>query len=93
LYPTFCNDRCALCEEGNTTKTSLKAGVQIPAETNWTLESWNSSLEQLDYDSDIIFIGDSLTREKTSKNASRKRKSSTLAFPVIRCPVFQSGHS
>ncbi len=39
-----------------------KLGFHFPEETNWTLESWNSSLEQLDYDSDIVFIGDSLTR-------------------------------
>lgn len=37
-------------------------GFKFPEEINWTLESWNSSLEQLDYDSDIVFIGDSLTR-------------------------------
>ena len=36
--------------------------IKLPEEINWTLESWNSSLEQLDYDSDIVFIGDSLTR-------------------------------
>ena len=39
-----------------------KLGFHFPEQTNWTLESWNSSLEQLDYDSDIVFIGDSLTR-------------------------------
>ena len=39
-----------------------KLGFSYSAETNWTLESWNSSLEQLVYDSDIVFIGDSLTR-------------------------------
>lgn len=38
-----------------------KLGFHFPEETNWTLQSWNSSLEQLDYDSDIVFIGDSLT--------------------------------
>lgn len=39
-----------------------KIGFHMPEETNWTLESWNSSLEQLVYDSDIVFIGDSLTQ-------------------------------
>ncbi len=38
-----------------------KLGFHFSEETNWTLESWNSSLKQLNYDSDIIFIGDSLT--------------------------------
>ena len=39
-----------------------KLGFHCSEETDWTLESWNSSLKQLKYDSDIVFIGDSLTR-------------------------------
>ena len=39
-----------------------KLGFDVPKETDWTLESWNSSIRQLNYDSDIVFIGDSLTR-------------------------------
>lgn len=38
-----------------------KIGFNFEQPTNWTLFSWNSSLEQLDYDSDIVFIGNSLT--------------------------------
>lgn len=39
-----------------------KFGFNFPEEINYTLESWNSSLKQLDYDADIVFIGDSLTK-------------------------------
>ena len=38
-----------------------KIGFNFEQPTNWALFSWNSSLEQFDYDADIIFIGDSLT--------------------------------
>lgn len=34
---------------------------QIIGTTNWTLASWERSLEQLDYDADIAFFGDSIT--------------------------------
>lgn len=51
-----------------------KLGFKFPAETNWTLESWNSSLEQLDYDSDIIFIGDSLTRGENFQERFPEKK-------------------
>ena len=39
-----------------------KFGFPVPEETNWALVSWNSSLEQLSYDADAVFIGDSLIR-------------------------------
>lgn len=39
-----------------------KLGFHCAEPIDWTLESWNSSLEQLEYDADIVFIGDSLTR-------------------------------
>ena len=39
-----------------------KLGFSYPEEVDWTLNSWNSSLEQLVFDADIVFIGDSLTR-------------------------------
>lgn len=38
-----------------------KIGFNFEQPINWTLFSWNNSLEQLEYDSDIVFIGDSLT--------------------------------
>ena len=49
-------------KKANPQRLLSKLGFSFPPETNWSLESWNSSLEQLDYDSDVVFIGDSLTR-------------------------------
>lgn len=49
-------------KKANPQRLLSKLGFSFPPETNRSLESWNSSLEQLDYDSDVVFIGDSLTR-------------------------------
>ena len=38
-----------------------KLGIIEESETNYALLSWNWSLDQLDYDADAVFIGDSLT--------------------------------
>lgn len=35
--------------------------ISIPEKTDYTLVSWERSLTQLNYDADIVFIGDSLT--------------------------------
>lgn len=51
-----------------------KIGFNFEQPTNWTLFSWNSSLEQLKYDSDIIFIGDSLTCGENFQEAFPKSK-------------------
>lgn len=39
-----------------------KVGIKVTDATDYSLMSWNSSLEQLVYDADVVFIGDSLTR-------------------------------
>ena len=43
-------------------KLLSKFGITVTDATDYSLLSWNSSLEQLVYDADIVFIGDSLTR-------------------------------
>ena len=43
-------------------KLLSKFGIKVADATDYSLFSWNSSLEQLVYDADIVFIGDSLTR-------------------------------
>ena len=55
-------------------KLLSKIGFSFPEETNWTLYSWNSSLEQLVYDSDIVFIGDSLTRGENFQERFTEKK-------------------
>ena len=43
-------------------KLLARVGIKTTDATDYSLLSWNSSLEQLVYDADIVFIGDSLTR-------------------------------
>lgn len=43
-------------------KLLSKAGIKVTDATDYSLMSWNSSLEQLVYDADVVFIGDSITR-------------------------------
>lgn len=47
---------------GGVDKILIKLGLQTSDErTDWTLESWKHSLAGLNFDSDIVFFGDSLT--------------------------------
>ena len=41
-------------------KILAKLGFSVQEETDWSLLSWERSLQQLSYDTDIVFIGDSL---------------------------------
>lgn len=43
-------------------KLLSKVGIKVTDATDYSLMSWNSSLEQLVYDADVVFIGDSITR-------------------------------
>ena len=44
-------------------KILSKLGImKLSSPTDWSKISWNSCMEQLNYDADIVFIGDSLTR-------------------------------
>lgn len=48
---------------GYARKVLVKMGLKEEiAVTDWTAVSWNSCLEQLDYDADVVFFGDSITR-------------------------------
>lgn len=49
---------------GYGTKVLTKLGILTPEEEkNWTAVGWSNTLEKLDYDADIVFFGDSITRE------------------------------
>ena len=51
------------CTGGYIDKALAKVGVkEYEPPTDWTLVSWKSSLEAMDYDADIVFFGDSITR-------------------------------
>lgn len=44
-------------------KVLVKIGLkEYVAPTDWTLESWKSSLDAMDVDVDVVFFGDSITR-------------------------------
>ncbi len=48
---------------GYVDKVLVKVGLkEYEAPTDWTLESWRSSLRQMDADADVVFFGDSITR-------------------------------
>lgn len=48
---------------GYVDKLLIKVGLkEYEAPTDWTLESWRSSLEAMNIDADVVFFGDSITR-------------------------------
>ena len=48
---------------GYVDKVLVKVGLkEYEAPTDWTLESWRSSLKAMDVDADVVFFGDSITR-------------------------------
>ena len=52
-----------LWKRGLYKKILAKIGVHVTGvSTNWTLFSWSSMIEKLDYRPDIVFFGDSITR-------------------------------
>ena len=51
-----------------------RIGFNNSKEIDWTLISWNSSLKQLEYDSDIVFIGDSLTSGENFQEYFKNQK-------------------
>ena len=51
------------CTGGYYDKVLIRLGIKQPIEeVNWGVRSWTNCLEQLDYDADVVFFGDSLTR-------------------------------
>lgn len=55
---------CALIvRAGYLNKILVKLGLmEAKAKTNWTVFSWNNTMEKLDYQADIVVFGDSLIR-------------------------------
>ncbi len=72
------------------TKLLVKLGLKNPVtppsanaqkETNWTAVGWNNCLEKLDYDADIVFFGDSITRNSDFRSFFPHKKIVNLATP------------
>lgn len=63
------------------TKILVKLGLKEKAtETNWAIFSWESCLNQLDYDADIVFFGDSITRGGYFQNYFKGKKIVNLGY-------------
>lgn len=62
-------------------KVLVKLGLKKhPSETNWELKSWDSCLEKLDYDADVAFFGDSITRGGDFQDYFKNVKSVNLGL-------------
>lgn len=63
------------------TKILVKLGLkERVAETNWAIFSWESCLNQLDYDADIVFFGNSITRGGDFQNSFKGKKIVNLGY-------------
>ncbi len=67
-------------------KLGLKDTIAVPStgtepEVNWTAVGWNNCLEKLDYDADIVFFGDSITRNSDFRTFFPHKKIVNLATP------------
>ena len=73
---------CALFFHGGYgEKILIKLGFKEPQkETNWALFSWDSCLEKLNYDADIAFIGDSITRGSNFQERFPDKKIINLGY-------------
>ena len=69
-------------QSGYATTVLIKLGLKEPvAQINWCQLGWNNSLEQLNYDSDIIFFGDSITYNGDYQEEFSSYKIVNLGYP------------
>lgn len=83
---------------GYVDKIFVKLGLkQRKANINWAVFSWDSCIKKLDYEADVAFFGDSLTRGGDFQNAFCNKKiinlgmsGDTLAGMVKRVSMLES---
>lgn len=64
------------------TKILVKLGLkERTVETNWAVVGWNNTMEKLDYDADIVFFGDSITRGSDFREFFPKERIVNLGYP------------
>lgn len=64
------------------TKILVKLGLkEQTAETNWAVVGWNNTMEKLDYDADMVFFGDSITRGSDFREYFPDKKIVNLGYP------------
>lgn len=63
-------------------KLLVRVGIKEDnPEINWALKSWDNCLEQMKYDADIVFLGDSITYGGDWQQAFPKQKVVNLGYP------------
>lgn len=50
-------------------------------EKNWAVVGWNNTMQKLDYDADIVFFGDSITRGSDFREYFPKKQIVNLGYP------------
>lgn len=67
---------------GYDTKVLVKLGIiEATAQTNWAVVGWNNTLEKLNYDADIVFFGDSITRGSDFREYFPEKKIVNSGYP------------
>ena len=66
---------------GYLTKLLVKLGLKTQqAKPNWAVFSWNNTMEKLDYQADIVFFGDSITRGSDFRKTFPEKKIVNLGY-------------
>lgn len=84
--------------EGYHTKLLVRLGWrEEKKETNWALYSWSNMVEKLNYQADIVFFGDSITRGSDFQKKFPNKKIVNLGYTgdnlsgmIDRIPMVQS---
>ncbi len=64
-----------LVHGGYFNKILVKLGLkEAKAKINWTVFSWNNTMEKLDYQADIVFFGDSLVRGSDFRSVFKDKR-------------------
>ena len=79
-------------------KLLVKLGLKEPSiSTNYTLTSWENCLQKLNYDADVVFLGDSITQESDFADIFPTVKVVNLGFGgdvlkgmYVRAPIMES---
>lgn len=67
---------------GYDTKVLVKLGlIEQTEKTNWAVVGWNNTLEKLDYDADVVFLGDSITCGSDFREYFPQKRIVNLGYP------------
>lgn len=67
---------------GYNDKILVQSGIkEQSSESNWAVKGWNNTLEKINYDSDIVFFGDSITYGSSFGDYFPDKKIVNLGYP------------